>query len=550
LVCDGEIYNYDDLKIDLEKSGHHFNTNLNSEVIVHSYEQWGVECFDRLRGVFSICIYDKSKELLILARDHLGIKTLYYYSDGDKFIFGSEIKAILCYDIKRELDLNSFSIYLSLGYVSTNNTLIKNIKKIPPSSFLIFDLNEKDEKIQNYWNIVFNKKKKKNEHQIAKELKLLILESINIRIKDQIPVGAFLSGGIDSSAVVGALRNLIDGPINTYSVSFDEGAPVNESKFAKIVADYNDTNHKEIYLKSNFYDKLPKLIWHNDDLFSDAAIIPVYFLSKAAAKDVNYVFTGDGADEVFAGYSQRYRAQTFNFFKFIPSNLISMGMKFYKFIPYSRIRISLAYIEQSKSIEDIYIRNLFDGMSDKEKERVLPFKSVNVKELIESSFENELDIIHQLTRWDLKYQLPNLYNVKADRAISAASLTGRIPLLDKKIVSWSLSVPSNLKLKNSIEKYILRKAIKDFVPPQILKRRKLGFGTPVNFWLKTVLKEISEQYLENLRKRKFLIAPEYVKTIIKKRHKKLYEFRAWNLLMFELWYETYIEGNGTKPIQI
>jgi len=225
-------------------------------------------------------------------------------------------------------------------------------------------------------------------------------------------------------------------------------------------------------------------------------------------------------------------------------------MKIYNYLPSSRLRILLAYLEQSSTLEDRYIRNLFDAINDREKLKAVPFEAENIKALIISKLKEELDIVNQFTYWDLKYQLPNLYNVKADRALSAASLTGRIPLLDKDIVAWSLTIPSELKLKGSIEKYILRMAIKDYVPPEIIKRKKLGFGTPINFWLNLGLKELSKICLENLSKRKYLIKTDYVKKIIKNRDKKLYEFRTWNLMMFELWYKTFIENDGLEPIKL
>jgi asparagine synthase (glutamine-hydrolysing) len=271
-------------------------------------------------------------------------------------------------------------------------------------------------------------------------------------------------------------------------------------------------------------------------------------MGKHAKQNLDLIFTGDGADEIFAGYSNRYRAQKLRFFSYFPKKIFNLSMKGYNFIPFSRLRVLLAYLEQSNSLEDRYIRNLFDAIYDREKIKAVPFQPENVKSYIKSTFKEKLDIVNQFTYWDLKFQLPNLYNVKADRAINAASLTGRIPLLDTNIVSWSLTIPSELKLKGTIEKYILRLAIKDFVPSEVLKRKKLGFGTPINFWLNSALKDISKDCLENLSKRKNLIKTEYVKKIIKNRIKKIYEFRTWNLMMFELWYETFIENNGVKPI--
>ena len=550
LICDGEIYNSLEIRKELETKGHNFYTELNAEVIIHSYEEWSEGCLNKFRGVFCFCIYDKNNNILFLARDHIGIKTLYYSYFEDKFIFGSELKTLLCHDIKKYINKSAYNFYLSLGYVPNEDTLINSINKVPSSSYLIFNLKTKEINVNRYWDFIFNINNTKTEDQSANELKNLIFESINIRLVDGLPIGAFLSGGIDSSAVVGALSKLIDKPITTYSIGFEEGAPVNETRYAKFVSEYFNTEHNELIFDLDFYEDLPKIIWHNDDLFADAAIIPVYFMGKYAKKNLDLIFTGDGADEVFAGYSNRYRAQKLKFFKFFPKQILNTSMKFYNILPFSRLRILLTYLEQSNTLEDRYIRNLFDAIYDREKLKAVPFEAENIKSIIKSTFKENLDIVNQFTYWDLKYQLPNLYNVKADRAISAASLTGRIPLLDRDLVAWSLTIPSELKLKGTIEKYILRMAIKDFVPREVLKRKKLGFGTPINFWLNSELKNLSKDLLENLSKRKDLIKSNYVKKIIKNRVKKLYEFRTWNLMMFELWYETFFENDGLKPISV
>jgi len=275
IICDGEIYNSSEIRKDLEIKGHRFSTDLGSEVIIHAYEEWNEDCFRKLRGAFCFCIYDKNKNILVLARDHIGIKTLYYFYDENNFIFGSELKTILCHDIQKILNISAYNLYLSLGYVPNENTLINGIKKVPSSSYLIFNLKSKDLEVKRYWDFLFNIKKGRNEDLLAKELRKLIFESIKVRLKDDVPIGAFLSGGIDSTAVVGALDNLVDKPITTFSLGFKEGAPVNETRYAKMVAEYFDTDHIELIFDLDFYEEIPKIIWHNDDLFADAAIIPM-----------------------------------------------------------------------------------------------------------------------------------------------------------------------------------------------------------------------------------------------------------------------------------
>ena len=384
---------------------------------------------------------------------------------------------------------------------------------------------------------------------MTQELKNLIINSIKVRLVKDMPTGAFLSGGIDSSLVVGVLSSLIDNPIKTFSVRFEEGAPVNETKFAKLVAERNGTDHTELLIKSDIVDIIPNLSWYNDDLFADAAIIPIYLMGKQAKEHLNLVFTGDGADEVFAGSSVYYRGQYIKNPKFIPRTAIKLSKKFYNYIPFQRFRMGINYLDGYKSIYDQYMRGIFT-ISDLEKNNVIPYKTQNVESLIRKTFQEDLDVVNQFTLWDLKYQLPSQYNVKADRALSAASLAGRMPLLDKDIVSWSLTIPSNLKLKGNIEKYILRMAMKDYVPSEVIKRTKLGFSTPINFWLNNGLKDISEELLDRLSKRSNLIKPNYVKKVKKRRLDRIFESQAWNLIMFELWYETFIENDGLNPINL
>jgi len=548
IVFNGEIYNFKDLRADLEGKGHTFYTKSDTEVIIHSYEEWGEDCVKKLRGQFAFCIFDSTKNILFLARDHMGLKPLYYYFDGNKFIFSSEIKSILAHSIEREVNLKSFSLYVSLRYIPFNLTLFKNILKVPPSSFLIFNLESKQINIKSYWDINFNVNRDKSASHLAKELKNLIEESVKIRLVSDVPLGAFLSGGIDSSSVVGIMSKLMDDPVKTFFIGFEEGGPTNELKYSRLASEYYDTDHTEIVVKSaSLPDLLPKLIWHHDDLVSDAAFIPVYLMANYAKEKMKVALTGDGADEVFAGYSIYYRKDYLSFAKYVPKDIYNLLLKFYDFIPSQKLRMALTYASQSKTEEDKYMRSILP-LNDLS--RIIPSQTYNAPEIIKKTFIKNLDIINQFTRWDLKYQLPNQYNMKIDKMCMAASFEARVPFLDKEIVSWSASIPSDLKLKNNIEKYILRLAMKDILPSEILKRKKMGFGTPINLWLKRELREISSQLLENLQKRRNIVQSKYVKLIKKNRLKKLFADQAWNLIMFELWYETFIENDGLNPINL
>lgn len=547
IVFNGEIYNFKELKQQLEKSNHKFYTNSDTEVILHAYEEWGEKCVERFRGQFAFCIYDSTKERLLLARDRMGLKPLYYYFNGNKFIFASEIKSILCHNIKRKVNKQAINLLLSLKYVPSDLTLFKGVYKLPPASYLIFDLKVKKIIIKKYWNFNLKTIVSKTTNELKVELKNLIEESVKVRLLSDVPIGAFLSGGIDSTAIVGFMSKFLDEPVKTFSIIFEEGAPINEQKYSRLASEYYNTDHTEMVIKSTSYKILPKLVWHLDDLITDAAIIPVYLMAKSAKEKMSVALTGDGADEIFAGYSEFYKTHIVKYPKFFPRKPLDSVMKFYHHIPSNKLKFFLSYLHKSKTEEDSSIRNLLT-MYEVDKPEIFPYKVDNVEEIIKETFIKNLDIVNQFTNWDLKYQLPNQYNMKIDKMTMAASLEARTPFLDYKIVEWATSIPSQLKLKNNIEKYILRLAVKDIVPPEILKRKKTAFGTPMNLWLKTGMKEVSSEILDRLAKRSDLIKPSYIKNIQKNRFIKYYQTRVWNLIMFELWYETFIENDGLKPI--
>ena len=248
IIFNGEIFNFKELKNQLEKKGHKFYTESDTEVIIHAYEEWGNNCVKKLRGQFAFCIYDSIKKILFLCRDHLGIKPLYYFFDGKRFIFGSEIKTLLCHDIKREVSRKALNLFFSLKYVPLNETLFKGIYKIPPASYLIFNLKDKTVQIKCYWDLNFQIDREKNTEELAKELRKLLEESIKIRLNSDVPLGVFLSGGIDSSAIVAIMSDLMEEPVRTFSIGFEEQAQVNETKYSRFVAEHFNTDHTEIFV--------------------------------------------------------------------------------------------------------------------------------------------------------------------------------------------------------------------------------------------------------------------------------------------------------------
>jgi len=549
IVFNGEIYNFKDLKEILESKGHNFYTGSDTEVIIHCYEEWGENCVSKLRGPFAFCIYDSKKKVLFLARDRLGLKSLYYYFDGTNFIFSSEIKSILIHDIKKEISKTAINLTLSLTYNPFNFTLFKKIYKVPPASYLAFDLNSRKIDLKKYWDVKFQIDHSKDINNFAVELKQLIEESVRIRLMSDVPLGAFLSGGIDSSSIVGVMASMMDTPVKTFSVQFEQGAPIDETKYSRLIAEYYNTDHTEMVVESTVHDILPKLVWHLDDLITDMGIVPVYLMSKLAREKMTVALTGDGADEVFSGYSGYYKSHLIKYPSYLSIKPLDLIMKLYNHIPSHVLQVFLGYLYKSKTEKDNFLRTHF-CIPDLEKEILFPYQVEPIEPLIKNAYENDLDQVNKIVNWHLKYQLPNLYNMKTDKMSMAASLEARVPFLDHKIVEWSAKVPSEYKLKGTIEKYILRLAMRDVLPPEILKRKKVGFGTPLNLWLKTGMREKSGEILDRLAKRKDIIKSEYVRKNKRNRFIKYYQTRVWNLIMLELWFETFIDNDGTKPVKI
>lgn len=549
IVFNGEIYNFLELRETLEKKGHIFYTNSDTEVIIHSYENWGLECFNKLRGQFALCLYDSINNTLILARDPVGLKPLYYYFDGNKFVFASEIKCLLLHDLEKKIDLNALNLYLSLKYVPFNLTLFQNIYKLPAGSYLLFNIQKKQISVKKYLDFKFNINLNKTEDILAKELRNLLEESVKIRLTSDVPLGAFLSGGLDSSIIVGLMSNLIDEPVKTFSVGFEKYAPVDELKYAKLVAEHFNTDHTEIIAKSTSYEVLPDIVWHFDDLIADPAVIPVYIMSKYAKKNLTVALTGDGSDEIFSGYAEKYFLNKKNYFRIIPKEFFKFFMRFYNYLPSLKLKYILAAINNSILEEGRIFRGII-CVNDTFKNSIISFKSNNVQNQLNNYLLSDLDKINQYLNLDLTIQLPNYFNMKTDKMSMAASLETRLPYLDVEVVKWALTVPSSMKFKNDIEKYILRLAMKDLLPTEILKRKKLGFGTPVNLWLKTGMKEVSMEILERLMNRKEIISSEFIKKLIRNRKSAFFQNIIWQLILLELWYETFLENDHFKPIKL
>lgn len=527
IVYNGEIYNYKELREGLERKNHDFYTNSDTEVIVHLYEDMGKECVKKLRGMFAFAIWDSRKRELFLGRDHIGIKPLYYLHTGEKFLFSSEIKSILEFgEFKRELSYQSLYDYLTFGYVQGENTLFKNIKKLPPAHTLI--INRDGIKKEGYWSLRMETKKS----DYINEFMRIFRESVKMRMISDVPLGAFLSGGIDSSSVVAMMASLTaDGrsegasitnskwvrePVKTFSVGFGEES--DELKFAREVSDLLGTEHEELTAELSDVPKLlPKIIWHIDDGMADAAVFPTYLISERARKKVKVILTGEGADELFAGY-QRYRYLS-PLGRFIPGNL--------------KLK---AYLYQVTLFRDREKRELF-GREIKE--------GTNV---VKSHFSKK--DLNNVLLFEMNTSLPNDLLIKVDKTTMAHGLEARVPFLDRGLMEFSGTIPQSMKLRWFTGKHILKKAVKGMLPDSIINRKKHGFTVPLSSWLKEDLREFTEQsVMDEEFNRKMGFNGDYIKILFPTKtgfRRSGDALRLWRLLVFNLWHRIFIDQEKVK----
>lgn len=552
IVYNGEIYNYIELRKNLEKKGHKFYTNSDTEVIIHAYEEYGEKCMENFIGMFAFAIWDSNTKKLILARDFIGVKPLYYTLIDENIMFASEIKAILeNRAIKRELYLSGMKKFFAFGYITGDLTTFKDIKKLKPGHMLIYHDNKI--KIKKYWDVEIKQTNKPEEYYIN-TLKELFEDSVKRRLMSDVPLGSFLSGGLDSSIVTAVANKFaLEKPLNTFSVGFGDSLD-NEFKFAKIVSDHLQTNHHEVIAdEKTLIKELPSLVWHYDEPNSDAAIFPNYIVSRYAKKYVTVVLAGEGGDEVFGGYYHWYKKQMtaisfpFNIFFKLPLVVRNNLIKPVMYIPNAKLKYYLSFFYGAKTEGDklckihMHEKNI-ENMSSKELYEKLKF--FDLEEDVKPVLDVKTPYLTKFQLLDLKTLLPEGYLMKADKMTMANSIEERVPLLDRRIINFGISLPENMRVRNGEGKYILKQVAREYLPKEIINRKKQGYGVPFGYWLsRGELGDVVEEVLSPgvLKKRGF--NPEYVGSALKNRRNSLKTESGilWRLFMFELWYRTYIE---------
>jgi asparagine synthase (glutamine-hydrolysing) len=557
IVYNGEIYNFQDLRKDLDDKGDKFYTNSDTEVILHLYDHYGADCVQYLRGMFVFAIWDERKKSLFIARDRVGKKPLLYshQTNGD-LIFGSEFQALLAHpQVSREVDNEAIHHYLSYLCVPAPLTAYKQIRKLEPAHWLEWKNGEI--KTERYWLPDFNKKIKISEPEAEAETMRLLREATKMRMISEVPLGAFLSGGVDSSTVVALMAEESSQPVKTFSIGFEE-EDFSELKYARRVAEHIGAEHHEFIVKPNAMEILPTLVEHYGEPYADSSALATYYVARETRKHVTVALNGDGGDESFAGYERYFAMRLAEKYNRLPAILRGKLIeKVFSFVPTSEIRRSRArdikrflkaaslpkverYFRWVSAIDRETKQNIYTEDFGKS---VAEFDSA---QFLQTWFAkaNGVGIVDATMSTDQMTYLPNDLLVKVDIASMAVSLEARSPFLDHKVIEFAASLPESIKIRGKETKYLLKKVASRVVPPEVLYRKKMGFGVPLTHWFRGEMKDfLGEVLLSEKSMKRGLIKPEAVRNLIEQHTtgKQDFTFQLWTLLMLELWFQRFID---------
>lgn len=562
LTFNGEIYNYLDLRQDLLSRGHKFRSNTDSEVIIAAYQEWGEQCVTRLNGMFAFAIWDNRLQKLFIARDRLGIKPVYYAQTKQGFAFASEIKAILTLDIPREINLSALHQYLTFLWVPDPKTLFQGIYKLPPAHYLIYQ-NGQLETIE-YWDIKFNEDTRYNEDYWSEA----VLENLRSAVKSQlvsdVPLGAFLSGGVDSSSIVALMYRATGQRVNTYTIGFtseDLSYDVipDDVKYARKVGKLFNTDYHEAILKPEVFDLLPKLIWHMDEPIADPAIITSFLICQAARETLTVLLSGMGGDEIFSGYPRHLAVKLAEIYNLVPEQIskpIISALPASKPGAFNAIFRNLHKLAKSANLP-FQAQYLGYGtyFTNDEKQKLYSkdlrqatekFNAYEKHEYFFNRVKSE-HWINQMLYIDTKLFLPCLNLTYTDKTSMATSLEVRVPYLDHELVELSARIPAELKLRGFTRKYILKRALNSVLPSSIINRKKAGFSAPLRAWLKRDFRDLVTDLLSpsKIESRGFF-DPIEVKQVIdaNDQGREDNSLKIFQLLSFEMWYQRFIENKN------
>ncbi|HYL92214.1 MAG TPA: asparagine synthase (glutamine-hydrolyzing) [Alphaproteobacteria bacterium] len=559
VVCNGEIYNFLELRQELEKKGHKFACHSDTEVLVHLYEQEGTAFLSRLRGMFAIALWDAKRSRLVLARDRLGKKPLYVRREADRLLFASEIKSILQVDkVPRAVDLEALREYLELGYVPAPRTMFAGIEKLLPGHFL--EVEGGRVRQAQYWEPHFDQIEQRSEREWIELVRDKIAESVRIRLISDVPLGAFLSGGIDSSTIVAVMANAMGQPVKTYSIGFaGEDQYYNELPYAKVVANAFGTDHHEIIVQPDVVELLPKLIWHLDEPIADSASITTYLVSRLARESVTVILSGVGGDELFGGYRRYLGDAIYRYYRHLPKALRAKGLPaLARRLPQDRnsamqntFRYFSGFVNTAELGPEERYMSYIRVFSPELRDQIMKSdatESDGARSVLAGYFARSMsgDSLNQSIYTDMKTSLPDDLLALTDKMTMAASLECRAPFMDHELVELTSRIPSQLKVRGLTMKYLLKKAVEPWLPAEILNRKKRGFGAPVGSWLRKDLEVLVEDTLSEtqLKKRGFF-DPHVVQDIVAKHRARRADHtdHLLSLINFEIWCRIFLDGN-------
>lgn len=562
ITFNGEIYNFQSLRVQLQQLGHRFITNSDTEVIVHAYEQYGYKCLEYLRGMFAFAIWDRNQKILFLARDRIGKKPLFYARTSNRLIFASEFQALVSHPaVRRQIDFSSIDAYLTYGYVPAPATPFIGVNKLPPAHFLFCQINDNGTdfsafRIDSYWTLEYSPKFDLDEVTATEQLLELLSESVRIRMISDVSLGALLSGGVDSSLIVALMSKISGRAIKTFSIGFDE-SEFNELPYARAVAKLYGTDHHELIVRPDAIDLLPKLVHHYGEPFADSSAIPSYYVAQLARQHVTVALNGDGGDESFAGYDRYLGSLLVDRFLRLPGFLrkpiATIGSLIPDWLPRrSRIRQLKRLLQVAElPLSERYMRwvgylsesQKLDLYTTDHSQQFIKFYS---SEWIQSEFRSAgnhiTDPLDQLLSVDVRSYLPYDLLVKMDIATMACSLEARSPLLDHKVMEFAARLPTSLKVRNTTLKYLLKRCAEPLLPKEHLVRRKMGFGVPVGVWMRNELRPLLHDILlaPGAHTHAFLRADK-IRLLVDQHSSGSRDHgnTLWSLLWLELWFREF-----------
>ncbi|GMV38220.1 MAG: asparagine synthetase B [Fimbriimonadales bacterium] len=557
IVYNGEVWNYKELRAKLEAKGHRFHTTCDTESVLYSYVEWGEDCCEHLRGMYGFAIWDERSERLFVARDRMGKKPIYYYDDGSTIVFGSEIKSLLLHPaVPREVNLQGVADHLTLRYIPSPDTMFRGIRKLPPAHWM--SVTADGVTLRRYWDFQFDPASDSRPYQdCSAELRERFTECVRMRLMSDVPLGATLSGGVDSTLIVALMRQMVSGPIQTFAVGYKEETH-SELKYARLGVDRYDVEHHEVIVTcDDFIANLEPATWFRDEPVSEFAEIPQMLLCRLARKYVKVLLTGEGGDELFGGYPKCHTDRLAKWYHVLPRPLrdrVIGGLV--QSLPFGYRRLKVA--EQALRYDQPERIAMWFGSFDTEHKRsvlspeLLRQTETSVARLVEPVIARVAGArpVEQMLYWDLRAWLPDNLMMKADRMAMAVSLEARVPFLDHELVEFSARVPLRHKIKNGVLKYILKDTFRDLLPEEVITRRKAGFLVPVSPWFAGKLGQYLREVLTSAeaRARGYYDMREVDRAIqLHFDRRQDFERELWTLLNLEIWHRVFIDRVPEPP---